>query len=66
MNTEQQRIPVWRVCVGATARAVNVQVARAGQDSREAELDAALDMTFPASDPVAIDCHAAVARLAPQ
>jgi hypothetical protein len=66
MNTEQLRVPVWRVCVGATAETVTAQVVRAGQDRQDAELDAALAMTFPASDPVAIDCHAAAARLPPQ
>jgi hypothetical protein len=72
MNTEQPQLPVRRVCMGATADAVAVRVVLAGQDSldsqhsQDKELDAALAMTFPASDPVAIDCHPAAARLPPQ
>jgi hypothetical protein len=57
---------VRRSCGLATAEAVADPVVRPRQDTREAELDAALDMTFPASDPVAIDCKSAFRRMRSQ
>jgi hypothetical protein len=66
MNAEHSAMFVRRSCNLATAEVVADPVARAGQDTRETELDAALDMTFPASDPVAIDCRSAFARLRSQ
>jgi hypothetical protein len=46
---------VRRSCHLATAEAVADQAARAGWDTREAELEAELDRSFSVSDPVAID-----------
>jgi hypothetical protein len=66
MNAEHSAMFVRRSCNLATAEVVADPVARAGEDTRETELDAALDMIFPASDPVAIDCRSACARLRSQ
>jgi hypothetical protein len=66
MNAEQPRMTLRRVCRRAATEAVTAKKVGVGQGSDEAELDAALAMTFPASDPVAIHFHAAVARLPPQ
>jgi hypothetical protein len=66
MDAEHSAMFVRRSCNLATAEVVADPVARAGQDTREAELDAALDMTFPASDPVAIDCKSAFRRMRSQ
>jgi hypothetical protein len=63
MNAGQTSLFVRRPCGLATAEAVPDPVVRPRQDAREVELDAALDMTFPASDPVAIDCKSASERM---
>jgi hypothetical protein len=65
MSAEQALVFLRRRCKAAATGAAVDQEAKAKQDTREAELDAALAMTFPASDPVATDCQAAGARLPP-
>lgn len=65
MSAEQTLVFLRRRCKTAATEAAADQEASAWQDTREAELDAALAMTFPASDPVAVDCQATGARLPP-
>jgi hypothetical protein len=65
MSAEQALVFLRRRCKAAGIEAAADQEASAWLDTQEAELDAALAMTFPASDPVAVDCQAAGARLPP-